>query len=254
MASNSSDPGGLGSTQTQHEWVEVNEEVPIPPGAGVEELVGTFRLILGMGYVQRVEFQHGKNTASVTRLVRDDMYVPPEGPGEPHPLAEGEEFSLNLDLYALVRSGEVALEEFDSGYDVEPLTVIRNVAKQLEGKSLYPCYVLAGDRENFLKWLDLPPTYKEDRVRGMPVEYNVNIPEESFLVFAGPEEGCQKDQLQMAVRVVFRPAKEVTHEQQADRGDGPQGPGPAGDAGGAGEQGQPAIQSAPPPFLGPSAG
>lgn len=248
MASNSSEPGGLGGSQV--EYVEINEDVPIPPGAGADELLGVFRLILGMGLVQRVEFVHGRPTAYVTRLVRPDQ-VPQGLQTPPEPLAEGGEFRLDLDLYALVRSGEVGFEELDVDYDSKPLDVIGRVAEALLSRKLHPTYILSGDRERFLAWLELPTTYQEDRVRGMVVEYNGNIPSDTFLMYGGPAEGGPKDQLMLAMKVVYA-TPEMSHELQADRGDDSQGTGTDGDVGGAGEQGEPAPTSTPPPFLGPS--
>lgn len=237
--------GGLGTAQTK-QFVLVTSEVPVTI-EDPKKLVEGFAGILGMGLVQRVEFRSDKTTATVERLTPVDEIKDGESVLEPlqglGPKAE------HLDLYALIRSGDVPLDEVDASECESVREAVVEGRRSISGRNLRVAYILAPSSSHIDLWFDSSEAAEADTLLGCPLEYDTNIPGDALILFGGLFEGCDRGHLTVAVRVVL-PAVRSKHEGDGADDQAWVGAGEGGD--GAGEEWEDPAGDGPPSLFGPA--
>ncbi len=237
--------GGLGTAQTK-QFVLVTSEVDVSV-ADKASLVKSFEDILGMGLVQRVEFRSDKTTATVERLTPVDEIQEGETVMEALPGLGPK--PANLDLYALLRSGDVPLEEVDASSCESVRHAVVEGRREISERGLRVAYILAPSPSHVDLWFDNREAVDFDELMGSPLEYDSNIPGDVLILFGGLFPGCDKGHLTVAVRVAL-PTLRSEHEADGADDSAWSGSGEGGD--GAGEEWEDSPGDGPPPLFGPA--
>tara|TARA_Y100000310_G_scaffold268192_1_gene280676 strand:+ start:873 stop:1574 length:702 start_codon:yes stop_codon:yes gene_type:complete len=228
------------------QYVLVSSEVPVPI-EDADELVEAFRGILKMGMVQRVEFRSDKKFATVERMTPADEIQEGESVIQPVPNM-GPLRTENLDLYALVRSGDVPMEELDASEAESFRHALAEGHKVIEERNLRVAYTLASTPQNLERRLG-SMFRPGDTVLGSPAEFDTNIPGDAVFLFGGLYEGCDKSNLSVAIRVVL---PDMRSDYDADGADDSARAGTEEGGDGAGEEWADSPGDGAPALFGPT--
>jgi hypothetical protein len=245
-------------------------QVPMPSNTAesVDAVLDFFRSILELGGVQRFEMEYQRPYAVVDQMVRADQV--PDGAvvvdGPPADERVGKELDQrasdlpapDLDLHTLFRSGDLTTKEVTVDDESDPVLTFDAVQGMLNQDEMHVTHILAGHADLFMAYIAPFREELTDEVVLAVLEEDGYIPQDTFIVFAGPvdplEETAKKTDLMVAYKCNFvldlaKTEEEDDDVREAREADDREGPGSADGGSGDDEEGDDPAGAGPPLFV-----
>lgn len=173
------------SNRSEVDFTLVKERIPYA-GKGVDELVNSLRRILTLPVnrkTQKVVLEVGTPFIYIEKLV---------------PTSEAPENLGNLTLHDAIRQQK--LEEYEPEDDESTIQQLWSMFQMVQHEGFEVCFIAAGDKKAFEKWLGLRILRTDPRVFGTPFSIVGELPADTFVICGSSYRTAETDDIKYCVK------------------------------------------------------